>query len=260
MKTNPGQILPIQQNFWPESSRNIVQAIITRQTDQFIELCPVHANIEAAGFFDLIIRGGTIESGVDMVVMCRDSAEFPINAVNHEPDEFDFGPMLTETESRKILADMQKLMQHHEGKEAFSVLRGMPLPADSKAKKIAESIRSEWKKFRLAAMCAAAKAQENNVPAYLNLREFLDFTARILKDLVQPLKDAALQPTGALAAKAKLKIEEEDKIRKFKQNLSKEIRGDLPDQERLQRLLSNDDPADLLEATLRIYQAKKRDI
>ncbi len=95
MNVKPGQILPVNYQFWPAGSENIVQAMVMRQIGDFYELCPVHANIDSAGFFDLIVSGKTIKSEMDLVVMCRDSARFPALALNtlQQDEDYDMGPI-----------------------------------------------------------------------------------------------------------------------------------------------------------------------
>lgn len=265
MQIKPGQILPISYKFWPQASENIVQALVTGQSDDFFELCPVHANVEAAGFFDLILRGATIESGADMVVMCRDSARFPAIALNCEKDEFDLGPMLSETEGKRVLADIKTLLAHHDGKEAYSVLRGNPLPAQSPGKELAESIRREWQSFRLATMCAAVEARKKDIPSFVGIDAFLAWAGKIVAGVLEPIrnldKQDSLQPAFANIANVKKEKEEVDQIAVLKEKLKKESVAATKAKPELDKLLAEDDPADLLEATLRLYRKKDlRDI
>ncbi|MEW6710299.1 MAG: hypothetical protein AB1403_10795 [Candidatus Riflebacteria bacterium] len=260
MSIEPGMILSINQKFWPEKSANIVQAMITAKDGDFFEMCPVHCEIEAAGFFDLIVRGSTIESGMDMVIMCRDSAIYPAAAIDTSPDEFNMGPALTPTESAAILADMRKVLLNQDGKEAYNVLRGMPLTADSAEKKLAESIRNDWHSFRLAAMCGAIREKQADLPGYLKMQEFLKLAAQILEGLIAPLSELNLTPTMASGANLKLKNEDTRQLKELKQSLIKEKPANSSEQEKLQKLLSGENLADLLEATLRLFRNKKRRI
>lgn len=262
MQIKPGQILAINYKFWPQASENIVQAMVTGQNDEFCELCPVHVNLEAAGFFDLIVRGATIESGVDMVIMCSDSARFPAIALNLEKDEFDVDPMLSESEGSKILADIKTLLTHHDGKEAYSVLRGNPLPANSPGKELAESIRNDWQSFRLAAMCAAVEARKADIPAFVGIDAFLAWAGKIVAGVLQPLQKLgqldSMQPGLVNAANVKVKKEETDQLSALREKLKEESVSSRQANPELEKLLAEDDPADLLEATLRLY--KERDL
>ncbi len=263
MQIKPGQILPISYKFWPQASENIVQALVTGQSDDFYELCPVHTNIEAAGFFDLIVRGATIESGVDLVIMCSDSARFPAIALNLEMDEFDLGPMLNETEGEKILADIKTLLAHRDGKEAYSVLRGNPLPTGSPGKELSESIRREWQSFRLAAMCGAVEARKVDIPSFVGIDGFLKWAGKVVESLLQPLqnleKQDSMQPALANIANIKTKKEEADQVALLKDKLKQESVAQPESKAELEKLLAEDDPADLLEATLRLYPERDPD-
>ncbi len=146
---------------------------------------------------------------------------------------------------------------------AYSVLRGTALPANCDEKIWADDLRLEWQAFRLAAMCEAVKVRQSDMPGYLSIASVLEWAGKLVSNFFKPLaeNDLADMITPAYASGANVKkkkqAKEEDHLDSLRQKLNKDLAENDSGNKELQELVNKDDPADLLEAVLRIYPERE---
>mgnify|MGYP000924419475 FL=1 len=176
----PGQILPINSNFWPDDITMAVMALVIKSEGDLLTLCPVHNGPEFASFFDLIIPANKNSLGCDLVVMSENQVCVEKSAIHPKVWSDPNDPyikkclLMPEDEKKRIIDDIAYLQQNTTIPAAFKVMRGQRLYENSFEYRWRTHLTVQWESFHLAVLLAATEEKIEEYPAYMNLRKVLE--------------------------------------------------------------------------------------
>jgi len=164
LKLLPGNIVPINYDFWPEASNSNVMAMVVESSDDWVSLCPVHTELEAACFMDYVITPAMSPLKMLLVVVGELIQPLPRLALNQEfiagNDSARIAALAMPDDSCKALIhDLFYVLAHTTPQEAFKVSRGRFLPSKSRGLKFARDLAGSWASFVLSAWRAALIAR-----------------------------------------------------------------------------------------------------
>ncbi len=152
MKYLPGSFVPLNYRFWPESSDEVVMAMVTECGQDWISLCPVHGNLEAAGFMDYVVTTAMTPLKIQMAVMGELIQPLPLSAISqvfHQGNNPLWVAALStpETTCQSLVHDLFYVLSHKKPHDAFKVARGRFLPPKSRGFKQSQALAADWNDF-----------------------------------------------------------------------------------------------------------------
>ncbi len=152
MKYLPGSFVPLNYRFWPESSDEVVMAMVTECGQDWISLCPVHGNLEAAGFMDYVVTRAMTPLKIQMAVMGELIQPLPLSAISqvfHQGNNPRWVAALStpETVCQSLVHDLFYVLSHKKPQDAFKVARGRFLPPKSRGFKQSQALAADWNTF-----------------------------------------------------------------------------------------------------------------
>ncbi len=156
MKLNPGSIVPINYNLWPKASDCVVMAMVTGSEGNWLSLCPVHFEPEAAGFMDYVVTPEMTPLKMLMVVMSEQIQPVPLTAIDANfiagKDPARLAALaLPDSVREGLLRDMYFVLSHTKPQDVFKVSRGAFLPPRSSAFKLSQKLANDWNRFVVSA-------------------------------------------------------------------------------------------------------------
>jgi len=152
MKYLPGSFVPLNYRFWPESSDAVVMAMVTECGQDWISLCPVHGNLEAAGFMDYVVTTDMTPLKMQLAVMGELIQPLPLSAISqvfHQGNTPLWAAALSipETVCQSLVHDLFYVLSHKKPQDAFKVARGRFLPPKSRGFKQSQALAADWNTF-----------------------------------------------------------------------------------------------------------------
>ena len=276
MKITKGNLIPINYELYPVELEESLMAFVFNIEDDFLALCPVHSNLDIAGYYDLIIPPEDNSLEILLVLMTNLIKYFPKTAIEQDFRKTENQDLinqykLTEEEKKKAFDDFEQINKSGIMNESFNFLRGRILRRNSFELNRYNELSLCWDKFLLASQIDEISNRISDFSDITIVQKVLQFAKTLVQESIYKPEDELatfskvssneILPNAAnivLGDKKELGESSREICKTFKTELANIIEdSDVPEDYKIKlSKVKDNDISGLFELLLRLYPSK----